>query len=147
MKSYTIPIVGARFRPPADAVLQLLPANAPLKMHRQPENPYDENAIQLMLPDWVKTYPQIVEHPDVSKHYDEENQPPVDLHLGYIPKDFAAKIAPVMDIDVGTDLTTPDWEGTLGFTSSGGPAVIFSAPDKEVPKTEIRERAEDPGTQ
>jgi hypothetical protein len=45
-----LPIVGAKFRPPAQEVLTLLPAGAELLLRRQPDNPHDGNAVQVLLP-------------------------------------------------------------------------------------------------
>jgi hypothetical protein len=40
-------IVGAFFRPPAKLLLEHLPAGASLKLVPEPENPYDEHALQV----------------------------------------------------------------------------------------------------
>lgn len=45
MTTHRAPLVGMRFHPPATAILQCLPAGAPLVLVPEPENPYDANAI------------------------------------------------------------------------------------------------------
>lgn len=40
-------LVGAHFRPPAKQLLSLLPANAPLLLMPEPDNPYDPKAIKV----------------------------------------------------------------------------------------------------
>jgi hypothetical protein len=39
------PLVGAHFHPPAKLLLQHLRNGTPLRLEREPENPYDSNAI------------------------------------------------------------------------------------------------------
>ena len=46
----TGPLVGMHFRPPAKDVVNLLPAGCPLILQRQPDNQYDINAVQVLLP-------------------------------------------------------------------------------------------------
>lgn len=43
------PIVGMHFRPPAKLILEYLPSGTPLMLVREPDNPYDENAVKVML--------------------------------------------------------------------------------------------------
>lgn len=47
--TWTAPIVGASFRPPAPEVLRNLPGGTELLIQRQPDNPYDENACAIFL--------------------------------------------------------------------------------------------------
>jgi hypothetical protein len=50
----TAPLVGMHFRPPAKAVLAHLPSGASLILVPEPENPYDEKAIKVLVsPDQV----------------------------------------------------------------------------------------------
>jgi len=51
------PLVGTHFRPPAGDIVNLLPANARLIIQRQPENQYDMNACQVLLPGFCKNGP------------------------------------------------------------------------------------------
>jgi hypothetical protein len=43
------PLVGSHFRPPAKQVLAVLPTGCALALVPEPENPYDEKAIRVML--------------------------------------------------------------------------------------------------
>jgi hypothetical protein len=45
MVVYNVPLVGMHFRPPAKAILQVLPSGCPLRVVPEPENPYDANAL------------------------------------------------------------------------------------------------------
>lgn len=45
MTQHTVPLVGAHFRPPAKAILQVLPAGTPLRLIPEPDNPHDGNAL------------------------------------------------------------------------------------------------------
>jgi len=47
--SITCQLVGAHFRPPAKALLAVLPAGHPLFLRPEPDNPYDANAVQVLL--------------------------------------------------------------------------------------------------
>lgn len=44
-QSHTVPLVGAHFRPPAKAILQVLPTDSPLRLIPEPDNPHDANAL------------------------------------------------------------------------------------------------------
>lgn len=46
-RSESLPIVGARYRPPADAILRILPYGHPLSLIAEPTNPADPNAIRV----------------------------------------------------------------------------------------------------
>jgi hypothetical protein len=43
------PLVGAHFRPPAKAILAALPAATPLILEREHNNPYDPNAVKVLV--------------------------------------------------------------------------------------------------
>ena len=45
----TTQLVGAHFRPPAKALLAVLPAGHPLFLRPEPTNEYDSNAVQVVL--------------------------------------------------------------------------------------------------
>ncbi len=46
---FKVPVVGMHFRPPAKAILQVLPMDHPLHVELEPENEYDRNAIKVMI--------------------------------------------------------------------------------------------------
>lgn len=135
---FQFPIVGAYFRPPAAAVLEALPTGAVLALRAEPENPYDPNAIQVLmagqsltalseaarteldakLPNYGFTLEELVETPEI--------------HLGYIPRDSAAGLRRNGVVPEGTTLPA---EFVIGL--SGKPEVRWG----EVPK------AESPGTE
>lgn len=49
MPQLNVPLVGAHHHPPAKWVLQVLPAGTKLYLQAEPENPYDENAIAVLV--------------------------------------------------------------------------------------------------
>lgn len=49
MQTLTIPLVGSYFRPPAAQILKILPLGTPLILTPEPDNPYDPNAIQVLV--------------------------------------------------------------------------------------------------
>ena len=48
-ETITTQLVGAHFRPPAKALLAVLPAGHPLFLRPEPTNEYDSNAVQVVL--------------------------------------------------------------------------------------------------
>lgn len=61
-------LVGMKYRPPADRIVYQLQPGDPVTLVREPDNPHDPNAIAVM------------------------------LHLGYVPKAQALKLAEKMDL-------------------------------------------------
>ena len=49
MSDETAPLVGAFHRPPAKAILQVLPGGAALRLECEPTNQYDPNAIKVLV--------------------------------------------------------------------------------------------------
>lgn len=128
-----LPIVGARFRPPAEDVLNLLPAGTTLILRRQPDNPYDENAIQVLLiwQDEGALEAVVLQCAEEVSAEIDNTEP---LHLGYIPKEHAKELAPKMDADqdiekdaddVVISMRSKDVAGKLSFSLTGKPEVEF----------------------
>jgi hypothetical protein len=130
-----LPIVGAKFRPPAQEVLALLPAGAELLLRRQPDNPHDGNAVQVLLPISESLSEDIINELDAAGvDLDTET-----LHLGYIPRadsnlpTDAARLAPLMDRIIYEEDDVPgsadtDIKGALTFGPSGNPMIVFEEP-------------------
>lgn len=112
----SLAIVGARFRPPAEDVLRNLPAGADLILKRQADNPYDANAVQVMLPEG-----------DIGNEAAQTFECEMPLHLGYIPRTEAATIGPQMD-----ERGIEEIPGILTFDPRGGPLVSFHWNEDEV---------------
>jgi hypothetical protein len=114
----TYPIVGAHFRPPAKALLSVLPAGHPLTLIPEPTNEYDPNAIKVVMKsyqlpaDLLPTIDDAVANAGFTLD-DITNQD--EWHLGYIPRDIAADLAP--------ELAGKPRDGIMAFTMKGGPAV------------------------
>jgi hypothetical protein len=128
-----LPIVGARFRPPAEDVLRLLPAGTELILRRQPENPHDGNAVQVLLPgshDLEEIW-KIIQS-ELGEDFND------DLHLGFIPRADqklpmdAARLAPLMDANADASdergFFAIDIKGTLTFGPTGNPMIAFEEP-------------------
>lgn len=91
----TFPIVGMKFRPPAQALINSFAIGVPLTVIAEPENPYDPNAIAI----WFYTK----DLPEASKEALTETLPNSGwtiervldqevFHLGFIPKEMAADL-------------------------------------------------------
>lgn len=118
-------LVGMHFRPPAKDVVNLLAGGTELIVQRQPQNPYDPNAVQVLLGGFSKEgqyaalYEQFYEDPNTDR--DNLIDP---LPLGYICNGEktggkkADMITEQMDPHGITALA-----GKLIFDAKGGPMV------------------------
>lgn len=132
MRTLTTPIVGAHFRPPAKQLLEVLPIGTPMLLRAEPDNPYDENAIQVLV-SLSKTYP-ISQWAVLAAALEGTGYTPQDLidreanegplHIGYIPRTGAktAQGGPG-NIEVAQFLTEFPYEASFGFAAEGYPTV------------------------
>lgn len=121
---FSAPIVGMRFRPPAAIIMGNLPLDAKLGLQREPNNPYDPNAIQVLLPlPWEDEHPRIVEAVREWFRDQEKSQEDCEEYisnpafLGYIKKEIAETIAGQWDKDEDKIVV----HCKLKFGVSGGP--------------------------
>ena len=141
---YDLPIVGAKFRPPALGLLSILPAQCSLLVRREPGNQYDENAIMVL----VRTADLMGGRDEGDEGRDSASNRKrlqriddacsgfgfsawlitgrEEWHLGYIPRQDALLVAPRMD---SQDVRAVS--GTLSFSATGSPKVSFSLEDSE----------------
>jgi hypothetical protein len=93
-------LVGMHFRPPAKVAVDNMPASTEVIVQREQDNPHDENACRVVLnleaiPEPLRTYfLKLLEAEKDRLVMDELEWP---LHLGYINRDIAAELAPIMD--------------------------------------------------
>jgi hypothetical protein len=132
--NYSLLIVGARFRPPAEDILNNLAAGTPLLLRRQPQNPHDANAIQVLL-DWKDEGLLEALVLQCAEEASAEVENPI--HLGFIPRDHAAALAstfdakqtPIMgegdEADVVQGFKSSDVKGKLVFSLTGKAEVQF----------------------
>jgi hypothetical protein len=105
MTTVTAPLVGMRHHPGAFEALELLGFGSPLILKREPENAYDENAIQV----WTS-----------------------DILLGYIAREYASDWAPAFDSDgVPTASLTFGSEGRPRVEIEFGEATEESPEEEE----------------
>lgn len=98
-ETYTLPLVGDYFRPPAKAIIQNLPAETPLYLEREPENPYDENAVKVLVltEDIPIENHESLEASSAPFGYSlEEILAEPSWHLGYVAKEFAVFLSPLL---------------------------------------------------
>lgn len=122
----TYPIVGMHYRPPAKAIIQCLPAGALLKAIPEPDNPYDPHAIKVTVA-VAEELPkeQEDELANIAQPYGytlEEILWQNEWHLGYIPKETALHLAPLM--------AGRTWTGNLGFNAKGAPTITIMEPSQ-----------------
>lgn len=146
--SIQTPIVGAHFRPPAKALLACLPAGHPLYLRPQPDNEYDENAVQVLLASATIPTDEFLcdelETQLAGAGFDLETvRAEPEWHLGFLPK--AAKDNPKLEewqvqvqkaIHEAATIEQPNETGlhyatvacSLSFDSAGKPIVVIPWP-------------------
>lgn len=115
---YTFPIVGSVYRPPAKAILEVIPLGTPLLVKAEPTNEHDPYAVAV----WIETK-EIPEnlHEDLDQagqqygYCIEEIRDSPKWHLGYIPREQALNFQPL--------LKSHDATAKLGFSPTGKPTV------------------------
>lgn len=121
------PIVGMHFRPPAQSMLNAAFAGIGMLLVREPSNPYDSNAIQVHIAGFNKV-PEVVQ---AIRDWEELNGNEwsgwtnEDAMVGYIPRDIADRLAPIMDF-----LSMPQVECKFAQALDGSPRVA----DLDIPE-------------
>lgn len=124
MATVRYPIVGMFYRPPAQALVDNLPAGTSLYIVAEPDNHADPNAIAVYLPlTQLDSLPEnIDDFLQMSGNTREDlKSDGFDIQLGYIPKHMAAKFK-----SLGFHNQAKVF-GIFGFGSDGGPRIIFDA--------------------
>lgn len=85
------PLVGMRHRQPVPAIVAALSPNHPVTLQRQPDNPYDPNALAVYVAGDSLPEEVLAEALGLAQLH-----PPL-IMLGFIAREKAAIIAPVMD--------------------------------------------------
>ena len=121
----TMPIVGAFYRPPAKVLLSVLAIGTPLQLMAEPENEYDSNAVAVWLDtneltqamqDELETSEALASCGFSLAQILEQEQ----WHLGYIPKEMAAKIQ--------SSLGSAPYPVTFSTSANGAPRVRSEQP-------------------
>lgn len=127
MSSLSAPLVGMRWHPPALTIVQGLGMDEPLIIKREPENQFDENAIQVFLPEgWPKDNLELANTAAEEataqglEAIAEAISYGAPIFLGYIRAVEAKDWARVMDEGGETSL-----EAKLTFSSTGSPQVTI----------------------
>ncbi len=122
-------IVGARFRPPAAGLLSVLGAGAPLMVRREPQNPYDPNALQVLVETSTLAKLPISQLQAACEGFGfgaEEicgRDAPPEWHLGYVPRGEALELAAAFDASGASEVP-----GEFTFDLAGKPSVSFEIP-------------------
>lgn len=113
-----LPIVGAHFRPPAKAILEVLPTGAELELRPEPSNPFDPNAIQVIVASSQIPPERYTDLELSASGYGFSLDDILDSdfwHLGYLPRGLAAVIAP--------KLAGKTYPAKLCFLADGKPGL------------------------
>ena len=117
------PIVGMHFRPPAKALMSVLPAGAPLRLEREPENPYDRFAIKVWIRSSAIPESQYETLDSLAAGHGIELREILaqsEWHVGYIASKTGEAAALSRDLDDGTTVVA-----TLGFDMKGAPIALL----------------------
>lgn len=140
MANLTALLVGAHFRPPAKQLLAALPTCTPLALVPEPDNPYDEHAIKVLLPVASLPDPSTPEGElmnaaltGTGTSLEDLHLADEPLHLGYLPtatnKQHLQGIASGLTLQSNQDISArlagqdPPWSAELCFTPEGSPMV------------------------
>lgn len=129
-------LVGAHFRPPAKQVIACLPSGAPLALQPEPENPYDEHALRVLV--WPREVPPAV-RPELESCLEgtgtslqellDTEEP---LFIGYVAasggKPLVKAGLTTGNQEFGAALAAdPSAQATLAFGPDGSPRVQLSS--------------------
>lgn len=110
-------ILGAHFRPPAKLIFQYLPAGQILLLEPEPDNPYDANAIKVMLQSSdLPSDPEFIDNLQSFGHDIEELRARSAIHLAYIER---GRTGDFLEIE----------EVTLSFGAKGQPMALPVEPE------------------
>lgn len=126
----TWPIVGMYFRPPAQAIIDVLPSGCALILEPEPTNEYDPNALRILVE--TKNIPEgkheMLDERALSFGFAlEDILAEKRWHLGYLPKTIAAKICGSIPGAV---------PGTLSFNGSDGKPLFTLRTSEDKPSGE-----------
>lgn len=121
------PLMGAHFRPPAKTLLAILPANFPLTIRPEPENPYDSNALAVWLDVedfsdelWQDLLPMLP-----GSGFDETDlRAQRHFHIGYAAKEIAATTQKAV-IELLRENALDALPARLGFSGVGKYQISF----------------------
>lgn len=129
-------LVGAHFRPPAKALLTALPAGTPLELDPEPDNPYDGDAIAVLvtIEALEKAIPGGVDSPALSEALASQGYDPGDIlgqprwQLGYIAASGNKALRGRGDLAsnqqfLGVMSASPSWTAKLSWGPNGEPQV------------------------
>lgn len=142
MSEHTCAIVGMRFRPPAQGILDALPQGFPLVLRREPGNAHDANAIGVHIGVTENEREmfggldeQIVNEKLAGFGCSRDDVlARMPMQLGYIPKEDAEDIAPMAD-----QIGLATWRGVLAFSPEGKPRITFSVEEENEVENETEE--------
>lgn len=120
MTDYKLPIMGARFRKPAPALLSIAAGGTAMILRPEPENEHDNNAVAIYLPSSSMSDRVLELGEDTLSNAGLEASDirAKDLwHVGYIPKEIASWMQ--------ARLAGKDHPAKLAFLVDGKPAVEF----------------------
>lgn len=122
MPSYSAPIVGMFYRPPAAAIMKCLHSGCQLSLRAEPSNAFDPNAVQVLLsPSHIKAeaHPKLAEALSGMGYSVPDILEREEWHLGYLAKEYAAALQPLLG-------DAKRVECGLGFGPNGKPLALMT---------------------
>lgn len=145
MTSLLTLLVGSHFVPPAKALLSNLPRGISLLLEHDPGNPYDENAVKVLL--WPAAIPAMVYEelelalPGMGSSLEEVLASPEGLMLGHLAKSGGGPLLKYLAAQGGdlvgnveflevmreTETSGEGYSAKLEFDGAGNPMVSLEA--------------------
>lgn len=130
-------LVGMQFHPPAKVAVDNMPASCRVLLERQTDNPHDENAVKVLLPltsvgdeAAQQTFLKLLESEKDRLVLDELQWP---LFLGYINRDVAAEVGPILDdLALGGDSNGYQYEANAFINPAGKWQVKMEFEEEEL---------------
>jgi hypothetical protein len=133
----TAPLVGMHFRPPAKAILAVLPGHTPLRCVLEPDNPYDANAIAVFIAREALEALPLAARADFEREGEGYGFAVFTAllereawQLGYVKATDALHLAPRIGCAIADagETDEPAWPAHLAFDPAGKPLVQMDLP-------------------
>ena len=136
MLTFLTPIVGTHFHPPAKLLLTKLPVGTPLILSPTPDNPYDSNAIEILVTfsnkiTWAESEKAVLLGYGIDPENLEEVEKDRLWQLGFVPASTNTKALSNLSYLPNTRVleilaTSPNHIASLTFAPDGSPLVSLS---------------------
>lgn len=136
-KTLTSLLVGSHFRPPAKMILAHLPAGCELILEPEDGNPYDEEAVKVLVEEKLipeSQYPALDEELPAMGYTLEQVMSGGTVWLGYLPASGGKPLLKAQQTEPGLvgnhefreEMLDSSHRASLGFAGDGSPRVVLT---------------------